>query len=128
MYVTRLGPKHTVSFTAFLRNLTLACATMPLESCNSLLWVAVITNFNGKVEEVELPVEEVDIIISEWMGYSLFSESMLNTVIFARDKWLVWHSTVLRGWGGRGGACKCVSLWGEILPLFVDFLSQNLRF
>lgn len=42
----------------------------------------------GKVEEVELPVDKVDIIISEWMGYCLFYESMLNTVIFARDKWL----------------------------------------
>uniref|UniRef100_A0A3B3XUJ9 Uncharacterized protein n=1 Tax=Poecilia mexicana TaxID=48701 RepID=A0A3B3XUJ9_9TELE len=42
----------------------------------------------GKVEEVELPVEGVDIIISEWMGYCLFYESMLNTVIYARDKWL----------------------------------------
>lgn len=50
---------------------------------------AVITIFKGKVEEVELPVEKVDIIISEWMGYCLFYESMLNTVIFARDKWLV---------------------------------------
>jgi len=42
------------------------------------------------VEEVELPdgVEKVDIIISEWMGYCLFYESMLKTVIFARDKWL----------------------------------------
>ncbi|EPY85314.1 hypothetical protein CB1_000388003 [Camelus ferus] len=48
-----------------------------------------ITIFKGKVEEVELPVEKVDIIISEWMGYCLFYESMLNTVIFARDKWLV---------------------------------------
>lgn len=45
----------------------------------------------GKVEEVELPdgVEKVDIIISEWMGYCLFYESMLKTVLFARDKWLV---------------------------------------
>ncbi|XP_051886204.1 protein arginine N-methyltransferase 1-like isoform X2 [Pristis pectinata] len=48
----------------------------------------IIVIFNGKVEEVQLPVDEVDIIISEWMGYSLFYESMLNTVIFARDKWL----------------------------------------
>lgn len=50
---------------------------------------AVVTIIKGKVEEVELPVEKVDIIISEWMGYCLFYESMLNTVIFARDKWLV---------------------------------------
>ena len=34
-------------------------------------------------------VDKVDIIISEWMGYCLFYESMLQTVIFARDKWLV---------------------------------------
>ncbi len=36
-----------------------------------------------------LPVDKVDIIISEWMGYFLFYESMLDTVIYARDKWLV---------------------------------------
>lgn len=42
----------------------------------------------GKVEEVTLPVEKVDIIISEWMGYCLFYESMLETVLYARDKWL----------------------------------------
>jgi len=50
-----------------------------------------ITLIKGKVEDVELPEEfpKVDIIISEWMGYCLFYESMLNTVIFARDKWLV---------------------------------------
>ncbi|NWH62865.1 ANM8 methyltransferase, partial [Geococcyx californianus] len=35
-----------------------------------------------KVEEVELPVDKVDIIISEWMGYCLFYESMLNTIHF----------------------------------------------
>ncbi|CAJ1942384.1 unnamed protein product [Cylindrotheca closterium] len=48
-----------------------------------------ITILKGKVEEVELPVTEVDIIISEWMGYFLLYESMLDTVLFARDKWLV---------------------------------------
>lgn len=37
-------------------------------------------------------MEKVDIIISEWMGYFLFYESMLDTVIFARDKWLVDHA------------------------------------
>ncbi|CAH0689969.1 unnamed protein product [Spodoptera exigua] len=48
----------------------------------------VIEIVKGKVEEVELPVEKVDIIISEWMGYCLFYESMLDTVLYARDKWL----------------------------------------
>ena len=42
------------------------------------------------MEEITLPdgIEKVDIIISEWMGYCLFYESMLDTVLFARDKWL----------------------------------------
>lgn len=48
----------------------------------------VIEVINGKVEELELPVKEVDIIISEWMGYCLIYESMLDTVLHARDKWL----------------------------------------
>lgn len=43
----------------------------------------------GKVEEIKLPVDKVDIIVSEWMGYFLLYESMLDTVLFARDKWLV---------------------------------------
>ncbi|CAG4930703.1 unnamed protein product [Parnassius apollo] len=48
----------------------------------------IIEIVKGKVEEVELPVDKVDIIISEWMGYCLFYESMLDTVLYARDKWL----------------------------------------
>lgn len=54
-----------------------------------MLFVIAITLVRGKIEEVTLPVEKVDIIISEWMGYCLFYESMLNSVLFARDKWLV---------------------------------------
>ena len=47
-----------------------------------------ITIIKSKVEDVKLPVDKVDIIISEWMGYFLLYESMLDTVLFARDKWL----------------------------------------
>eukprot|EP00640_Fibrocapsa_japonica_P003953 CAMPEP_0113936826 /NCGR_PEP_ID=MMETSP1339-20121228/3608_1 /TAXON_ID=94617 /ORGANISM="Fibrocapsa japonica" /LENGTH=358 /DNA_ID=CAMNT_0000939387 /DNA_START=90 /DNA_END=1166 /DNA_ORIENTATION=- /assembly_acc=CAM_ASM_000762 len=48
-----------------------------------------ITLIKGKVEEITLPVDQVDIIVSEWMGYFLLYESMLDTVLYARDKWLV---------------------------------------
>jgi protein arginine N-methyltransferase 1 len=30
----------------------------------------------------------VDVIISEWMGYFLLRESMFDSVIYARDRWL----------------------------------------
>ncbi|PVI07368.1 S-adenosyl-L-methionine-dependent methyltransferase [Periconia macrospinosa] len=48
-----------------------------------------ITLLQGKMEEVVLPYDKVDIIISEWMGYFLLYESMLDTVLYARDKYLV---------------------------------------
>lgn len=49
---------------------------------------SIITLIKGTVEQIELPVKHVDIIISEWMGYCLLFESMLDSVFFARDKWL----------------------------------------
>lgn len=47
-----------------------------------------ITLVKGKLEEAELPIQQFDIIISEWMGYFLLYESMLDTVLLARDKYL----------------------------------------
>ena len=52
------------------------------------LFATVITLVKGKLEEAELPIQQFDIIISEWMGYFLLYESMLDTVLLARDKYL----------------------------------------
>jgi protein arginine N-methyltransferase 1 len=49
----------------------------------------------GKIEEIELPTPKVDVIISEWMGYFLLFENMLDSVLYARDKWLVEGGVVL---------------------------------
>jgi protein arginine N-methyltransferase 1 len=65
----------------------------------------IVTVLQGAVEDIVLPVEQdqlvvessddgdgscrcVDIIISEWMGYFLLRESMLDSIIRARDKFL----------------------------------------
>ncbi|XP_044536246.1 protein arginine N-methyltransferase 3 isoform X1 [Gracilinanus agilis] len=48
----------------------------------------IITLVKGRIEEVDLPVEKVDVIISEWMGYFLLFESMLDSVIYAKDQYL----------------------------------------
>jgi protein arginine N-methyltransferase 1 len=48
----------------------------------------VIQVIKGKLEDITLPVDKVDIIISEWMGYCLLYESMLTSILDARDKWL----------------------------------------
>ncbi|XP_027338708.1 protein arginine N-methyltransferase PRMT10 [Abrus precatorius] len=47
----------------------------------------VVEVIEGSMEEVTLP-EKVDVIISEWMGYFLLRESMFDSVIHARDRWL----------------------------------------
>ncbi|KAJ3412054.1 Protein arginine N-methyltransferase 3 [Chytridiales sp. JEL 0842] len=50
---------------------------------------------HGEVEKITLPVEKVDIIISEWMGYFLLFEGMLDSVLVARDRWLAKDGTMV---------------------------------
>ncbi|CAF9913087.1 MAG: hypothetical protein ALECFALPRED_008628 [Alectoria fallacina] len=47
-----------------------------------------IVCLRGKIEEVVLPLKTVDIIVSEWMGYCLLYEAMLDSVLWARDHYL----------------------------------------
>ena len=54
-----------------------------------------ITVIKGKMEEIVLPVQKVDIIISEWMGYFLLYESMLDSILWARDRYLVKGGKIL---------------------------------
>lgn len=39
----------------------------------------------GRLEDTQLPIDKVDIIVSEWMGYFLLFEAMVDSVIYARD-------------------------------------------
>ena len=55
----------------------------------------VVTIVRGKIEDVELPFEadgiaerKVHVIVSEWMGYFLLYESMLDAVAVARERFL----------------------------------------
>ncbi|CAF0728862.1 unnamed protein product [Rotaria sp. Silwood1] len=43
---------------------------------------------NKHIEDIDKFDENIDIIISEWMGFYLFHESMLESVIYARDHFL----------------------------------------
>ncbi|KAG8825837.1 hypothetical protein FRC19_010390, partial [Serendipita sp. 401] len=70
----------------------------------------VITLVRSKVEDLKtLPddITRVDVIISEWMGYALLYESMLDSVLHARDRFLKPNTTPLSSTdqpnGGRGG-------------------------
>lgn len=47
----------------------------------------VLQVIHSKVEDVKLDLK-IDIMVSEWMGFYLLHESMLDSVIYARNKFL----------------------------------------
>jgi len=89
MFAAKAGAKHVYGIDAS----EIIVQAQQIVKANNL--EDVVTLIKGKVEEVELPVQKVDVIISEWMGYCLLYEAMLNTVLFARDKWLAPDGIIL---------------------------------
>ncbi|XP_077392911.1 protein arginine N-methyltransferase 2 [Festucalex cinctus] len=47
----------------------------------------VVTVLQGRAEDIQLP-EQVDVLVSEWMGNCLLFEFMVESVLLARDRWL----------------------------------------
>lgn len=56
----------------------------------------VVRVIRSRMEEAELP-EPVDAVISEWMGFHLLHESMLDSVLCARDRFLKQNGIMLPG-------------------------------
>lgn len=81
-FAVRAGAKHVIGVDMS----TIIEKAREIVEANGM--TAKITLLQGKMEEVSLPYPQVDIIISEWMGYFLLYESMLDTVIYARDRYL----------------------------------------
>jgi protein arginine N-methyltransferase 1 len=83
MFAARAGAKHVYA----IENAEIALFAREIIKRNG--FENKITVIKGKMEEITMPVPKVDIIISEWMGYFLLYESMLDSVLWARDKYLV---------------------------------------
>jgi len=49
----------------------------------------------GRLEETKLPYDSFQFIVSEWMGYFLLFEGMLDSVLEARDKYLAPGGTMV---------------------------------
>lgn len=82
MFAVRAGAKHVYA----VENAEIALFAQEIVKKNGM--EDKITILKGKMEEVVVPVEKVDIIISEWMGYFLLYESMMDCVLWARDRYL----------------------------------------
>ncbi|KAK9849268.1 Ribosomal L11 methyltransferase [Penicillium brevicompactum] len=94
----------------------------------------VITCIRGKIEEVTLPVEKVDIIISEWMGYGLLFEAMFDSVIYARDRYLVpgglmapSHATMrLAPYADPDFIASHISFWNNVYGFKMDSMLHKI--
>ncbi|CAF1390386.1 unnamed protein product [Adineta ricciae] len=83
MFVAKVGAKLVYAVDSCTRTCDLAAE---LIKCNHLQ--NKIQIINKRIEDIDKFDENIDIIISEWMGFYLFHESILESVIYARDKFL----------------------------------------
>jgi len=82
MFAAQAGAKHVYA----VDNSDMADTARQIIKANG--FEDVITVYKAQVEDIVLPVDTVDCIVSEWMGYCLLYEAMFDSIIFARDKWL----------------------------------------
>ncbi|KAL5274830.1 PRMT3 family protein [Megaselia abdita] len=115
MFAYQAGAKEIVS----IDNSDIIYNAMDIVRKNNILNIKLI---KGRLENTELPIEKFDIIVSEWMGYFLFFEGMLDSVIFARDKYLKPGGTLLPnkcnisliGHGDVNFHNKYIKFWNDV--------------
>ncbi|CAF2070854.1 unnamed protein product [Rotaria magnacalcarata] len=83
MFAAKAGAKLVYAVDACPKICKLA---VELIKCNHLQ--ETIQVINKPIEDIDKFDENINIIISEWMGFYLFHESMLESVIYARDHFL----------------------------------------
>ncbi|XP_068148705.1 protein arginine N-methyltransferase 1-B-like [Drosophila tropicalis] len=82
MWAARLGAARVIA----QEPTTVAQVARQLVSHNQLDHI--IEVIEGDIKEIALPVNNVDVIISKWMGACLMFNTSLDAVLYARDKWL----------------------------------------
>ncbi|XP_071722088.1 probable protein arginine N-methyltransferase 3 [Rutidosis leptorrhynchoides] len=70
-------------------------------------------------KSVEIQPHSVDVLLSEWMGYCLLYESMLSSVLFARDQWLKPGGAILPDtasilWQDLGNGVTSLPFWENV--------------
>lgn len=87
----------------------------------------------GRLEDTNLPVDKVDIIVSEWMGYFLLFEGMLDSVIYARDNHLSPNGCLmpnrctisLLGHGDENRHQQLISYWNDVYGFDMSCLQKE---
>lgn len=90
----------------------------------------------GRLEDTELPEAKYDIIISEWMGYFLLYESMLDSIIYARENHLNPNGVILPsrctlsilGYGNDTLYAEQVEFWSDVYNVnMIDLQKKSIE-
>lgn len=89
----------------------------------------IIEVIHKRVEDIILPEDEkVDVIVSEWMGFYLLHESMLNSIIIARDRFLAVDGTVFPSESRIFAApCSLKALYSEQIDFWDNVYGFNMN-
>ncbi|KAI3790614.1 hypothetical protein L2E82_03786 [Cichorium intybus] len=108
---------------------------------NGLLWNessngnGVVKVVNGMVEDLieskQIKPKSVDVLVSEWMGYCLLYESMLTSVLIARDHWLkpggaMLPDTATMFVAGFGKGATSVPFWENVYGINMSCIGKEL--
>ncbi|KAL2902977.1 putative protein arginine N-methyltransferase 3 [Bienertia sinuspersici] len=95
----------------------------------------VVEVVHGMIEDLEKSVSvkphTIDVLLSEWMGYCLLYESMLSSVLFARDRWLkpggaILPDTATMFAAGFGRGCTSLPFWENVYGIDMSSVGKEL--
>ncbi|CAH8359880.1 unnamed protein product [Eruca vesicaria subsp. sativa] len=90
---------------------------------------------NSMVEELEKSIKiqphSVDVLVSEWMGYCLLYESMLSSVLYARDRWLkpggaILPDTATMFVAGFGKGATSLPFWEDVYGFDMSSIGKEI--
>lgn len=109
---------------------------------NGLLWNEAPNQGNGVVKVINSMVEDliesgkiepqsIDVLVSEWMGYCLLYESMLSSVLVARDHWLkpggaMLPDTATMFVAGFGKGATSIPFWENVYGFNMSSIGKEL--
>lgn len=98
----------------------------------------IVRVFRGKMEELDATLQpwagKVDLLVSEWMGYFLLYESMLPSVLYARERYLKYggilapsHSRMLLAAATDCGVlCERQRFWEDVYGFHMPSMTRGL--
>ncbi|XP_010464990.1 PREDICTED: probable protein arginine N-methyltransferase 3 [Camelina sativa] len=90
---------------------------------------------HSMVEELDKSIQiephSVDVLVSEWMGYCLLYESMLSSVLYARDRWLkpggaILPDTATMYVAGFGKGATSLPFWEDVYGFDMSSIGKEI--